>query len=454
MTPPLHERPIAELAACLRDGTLTSTALTEHALARIAGMDDQIHAFVTLTPVRARAEAARADAELAQGLDRGPLHGIPYALKDLIATEGIATTAGSRRLLDHVPRADAKVTARLAAAGAVLLGKLATYEFALVGPSFDTPHPPVRHPRDPSRITGGSSSGAAAAVAAGFVRACVGTDTGGSIRSPACYCGVVGLKPSFGRVPRDGVFPLSWSLDHVGPLAASVAEVAVLLDAMADPDGSAPAANALGQPIAGLRIGYARGFDDGHAAPEIARALDGAAQTLAGLGATVEEVTLPPNRVFEDAGAVILQAEAFALHRTWLQQRPGSYGRLAFQTLASGAVLSAADLLQAQRVRRGLAQILREGVFARHQALLVCNTLTTAPRFSDFDGERPRWTPMRTLPFNVVGLPALAVPMGLAGDGLPMGLQLVGRAGDEATLCRIGAAYEAARGALRRAGEA
>lgn len=414
-------------------------------LDRIAAEDGRLHAFVTVTADRATTDAARADAELAKGIDRGKLHGIPYALKDLVDTAEIRTTAQSRLRIDHLPSRDAEVAARLRAAGGVLLGKLATYEFATVGPDPALPFPPARNPRNPNHIPGGSSSGAAAAVAGGLVPVAIGTDTGGSIRSPACYCGVVGLKPTYGLVPVHGVMPLARSLDHVGPLASSVEDAALTLDVIAGSSASAD----LRRGVRGLRIGYARTFHAGEAEPEIADALDRAAETLAGLGAVVEEVTLPPARVFEDCGTVILQAEAFALHRAWLRDRAADYGPLAYQTLVTGGALTAADLLQAQRVRRQLCAAMDE-LFARCDAIVLACALTTAPRFDDFDGRTPRWTPMRTFAFNVTGLPALAVPIGTAANGLPIGMQVAGRPRDEATICRVGAGFEAARGAMTR----
>jgi aspartyl-tRNA(Asn)/glutamyl-tRNA(Gln) amidotransferase subunit A len=450
MDQPLHTLSVAEAGRRLRTGTLTSTQLTEHALARIAALDGDIRAFVTVTAARARADADRADRELAAGRDRGKMHGIPYALKDMIETAGIRTTAHSRVLLDNVPERDATVAARLGACGGVLLGKLATYEFALVGPSFDLPFPPARNPGYPDHITGGSSSGCAAAVAAGFVRAAVGTDTGGSVRSPACYCGVVGLKPTYERLSRDGVIPLSPSLDHVGLIAATVGDAADCLDAVTAVDPADSASVDTPQPgaaprhsIAGLRIGYARSFHADAASPDIARALDRAASVLAGLGAIVEQVALPDYQEFEDCGATILHAEALACHRHWLQTCGDKYGKLAQQTLLAAATDPDTDLMQVQRTRRRLTDATL-AAFDPFDALLVANTLTTAPRLDAFDGATPRWTPMRTLPFNVTGLPALALPIGTADDGLPMGMQIVGKPFAEATICRIGAAYEAA----------
>ena len=340
---------IPDAAARLRTGTLTSERLTQAHLERIARLDPEIHAFVAIDPDAAMAAAASADAAFEQGLDLGPLHGIPIAVKDLIDVAGLPTLCGSRLRSGHVATDDAEVVRRLRAAGAVPLGKLATYEFALVGPSFDGPSPPPLNPRSPGHITGGSSSGAAAAVAAGLLRTAIGTDTGGSLRSPAGYCGVVGLKPTFGRVSRRGVFPLSPSLDHVGPVAASVAEAALTFDAIADEGPKASAR--LGQDIAGLRIAYARNWfaRDPELTPELLQAMDAAVGGLARLGALIDEVDLPDYAVMEAAGAVILHAEALAVHRATLAGTGAGYGRQAWQSLLSGLCLTPADLAAAHR---------------------------------------------------------------------------------------------------------
>ena len=450
---PLHELSIPQAARLLREGAITSVKLTEAALARVALLDPHLHAFITLTPDRAMADARQADAAFSRGIDHGPLQGIPYALKDIIDTAAIRTTAQSRLLLDHVPSRDAVVAAKLREAGGVLLGKLATYEFAVVGPSFDLPFPSARNPWNVAHITGGSSSGAAAAVGGGLVRTAIGTDSGGSIRSPAGYCGVVGLKPTYGLVSRRGVHPLAYSMDHVGPLSASVEEAAMTLDAIAgldvDDPGSAhragePASSRLGRELRGMRLGYARKFhlDEPEASPEVISALDDAVSQLSLLGAAIEEVDLPAYQIFEDCGAVIIAAEAYAIHEQQLRRRAAEYGRLAYLCLAAGVALSAADLVQAQRVRRQLCETVNGDVFAGLDALIVANTLTTAPRFDTFDGITPKWTAMRTLPFNVTGNPVLALPIGLARNGLPMSMQIVGKPFDEAKLCQIGAAYE------------
>jgi aspartyl-tRNA(Asn)/glutamyl-tRNA(Gln) amidotransferase subunit A len=434
---------IAEAGARLRDGSLSAVALAEAHLARIDARDPGVHAFVAVDPDATLAAAAEADRELAEGRDRGPLHGIPVAIKDLIDVAGLPTGCGSRLRAGSAPAStDAAVVTRLRSAGAILIGKLATYEFALVGPTFDGPAPPAVNPWSPDHVTGGSSSGSAAAVAAGLVRTCLGTDTGGSIRSPAAYCGVVGLKPTQGRVPVAGVFPLSPALDHVGPISATVAEAALTLDAIADPSALA-AASRLGRDIAGLRIAYARDWFAGDPAlmPGVLGAVDDAVSQLSLLGARIVEVALPDYPLCEAAGSVILEAEAFAQHRATLASDPAGYGRAAFASLLPGACLDAADLAEARRAAARLRRHLDAEVFARHDALVTATTLTTAPAIAPYREGLAGWTPMRTLPFNVTGHPALSVPAGFAA-GLPVGLQVVGATGAEALICQIGHAFE------------
>ncbi len=437
--------PIGDAGQKLRDGSLSAVALAGAFLERIERLDGTVHAFVSVFAGEALAQAEAADRELAGGIDRGPLHGIPVALKDLIDVAGQATACGSRLMAGNMASADAPVVSRLREKGAVLLGKLATYEFALVGPSFDGERPPAANPWNPAHITGGSSSGCAASVGAGLVRTSLGTDTGGSVRSPAGYCGVVGLKPTFGRVSTEGVFPLSPSLDHVGPVSATVAEAALTLDAIADASPHAPAASLLGAGVEGLRLAYPRGWfaRDPDAMPEIVAAADDAASRLSLLGARIEEVELPDYALFEAAGAVILHAEALAVHRQRLCERPEGFGHLAFQTLASGLCLSPGEVADARRVAGFLRGVLDEKIFGRFDALLCVNTLSTALPFSAFDGKTAVWTPMRTIPFNVTGHPALALPAGFA-DGLPISMQIAGKHGDEAGICRIGDAFERA----------
>jgi aspartyl-tRNA(Asn)/glutamyl-tRNA(Gln) amidotransferase subunit A len=457
MAKPLHDLSIAEAGRALRAGTLSSLALTQHALARIAALDPLLHAFVLVTRERALADAERADRELASGIDRGPMHGIPYGMKDIYNTAGIRTTCHSKLLIDYVPREDSVVEAKLRAGGAVLLGKLATHEFAIGGPSFDLPFPPARNPWNLDHFTGGSSSGSGAAVAAGITRMAMGSDTGGSIRGPAFYCGVVGLKPTYGRVSRRGVFPLSYTLDHCGPLTWTVEDAALTMQVIAGHDPRDPASadvpvgdfrQGLGQDLAGLRIAYPRSFfatlED--ITDEVIASLDAAAHEVAKLGATVEEITLPDFDIFNSCGRVIITAEAYAIHEQELLARPLDYGRYTYQRMMLGATLSAADLVQALRLRRELTTLLNGEVLKTYDAMITANGLTAAPRLDEFSPDLAPKMTLQTMPFNVTGNPVLAIPTGFSKSGLPLGMQIVGRAFDEATVLRVGAAYEAAAG--------
>lgn len=445
----LSALPIAEAGKRMRDGRLTAIDLLADHLSVILECDPQCRAFLSVFEDEAAEAARQADRDFSAGIDRGSLQGIPIALKDLIDTRDHVTAYGSRLFAGHRPKADAAVVSRLKQGGAVVLGKVATYEFAIVGPSFDLDFPPSRNPWNPDHITGGSSSGSASAVAGGMVRSAIGTDTGGSIRSPAAYCGVTGLKPTYGRVSRAGVYPLSESLDHVGPVSATVEDAALTLDAIEDtggrPAGTLAASARIGEPIEGLRIAYARDWfaSAAEVEPGVVRATDDALSQLSLLGARVEEFTLRDYALFEAAGAIILHAEALGVHREAMARHPECFGHLAFQSLASGLCLSEGDVQQARRAAQWLREDLDETVFDRFDALVTVNTLTVAPPFSAFDAKTAVWTPMRTLPFNVTGHPSLAVPTGFAG-GLPVGMQIVGKWWDEAGICRIGHAYEQA----------
>lgn len=457
----LHELSIAEAGRALRAGTVSSVALTQHALSRIASVDPLLHSFVLVTKERALADAERADRELESGIDKGPLHGVPYALKDIYSTAGIRTTCHSKLLLDHVPTEDSVVETKLKAGGAVLLGKLATHEFAFGGPSFDLPFPPARNPWNPHHFTGGSSSGSGAAVAAGFTRMAMGSDTGGSIRGPAFYCGVVGLKPTYGRVSRRGVFPLSYTLDHCGPLTWTVEDTALTMQVIAGYDPQDPASadlpvdnftQGLGQDLAGLKIAYPRSFfaKSVGVTEEVIASLDAAAQEVAKLGATVTEITLPDYDIFNSCGRVIIAAESYAIHEEELLTRPLDYGRYTYQRMMVGATLSAADLVQAFRLRRELTALLNGEVLKTYDAMITANGLSAAPRFDEFDPNMPPKMTIQTMPFNVTGNPVLAIPTGFSKSGLPLGMQIVGRAFDEATVLRVGSAYEAAAGSIHK----
>ena len=457
---PLFELSIAEAGRRLRDGTISSAALTEDALARIAAIDGALDSFITVTAERARADAAAADADFARGVDNGPMQGVPYALKDIFDTAGIRTTCHSRLRADHVPATDSVVAAKFKAQGAVLLGKLATHEFAIGGPSFDLPFPPARNPWNPEHIPGGSSSGSAAAVAAGLVRMAMGSDTGGSIRGPAAYCGTVGLKPTYGLVSRRGVFPLSTTLDHCGPLSWTVEDSAIALQAIAGYDGLDPASvdtaipdyrNGLGQGVQGLRIGLPRHFfaDAEGVSPEVVAAIDHAAQTLERLGATVEEIRLPDYALFNACGRVIMLTEAFAIHEQDYQARPLDFGLLTYLRMTIGAFVTATDLHQATRLRRELSHAVNQQL-KTCDALITAGALTPAPAFAEFLPQAMLNLPIQTMSFNVTGNPAMSVPTGLSASGLPLSVQIVGRAFDEPMVLRIGAALEGAMGMTAR----
>lgn len=438
----LADLPIPEAAARLRRGELTSVALTGAVLDRIAARDGGLHAFAEVTGEAALAGAAAADAALGQGRDLGPLHGIPFGIKQMIDIAGRPTRAGSR-VPAPAAAADAVAVQRLRAGGAVIVGALATYEFATVGPDEGLPQPPACNPWDRARITGGSSSGSAAAVAGGLLRSTLGTDTGGSVRSPAAYCGVVGLKPTKGRVPLAGVLPLAPSLDHVGPVSATVEEAALTLDAVSDP-GWRPAAAGIGQGVDGLRIGYARDWfaRDPAASPGVIRALDDAASALSMLGARIVPVELPDYAMFETAAALILDAEALAAHRDRIAAEGPRYGGVCLRSLLRGIGLSEADIAAAWEAARLLGARF-DAVLAGADAILTATTLAPAPPVAAFRGGKAVWTAMRTLPFNATGHPALSIPAGFDG-GLPVGLQLVAPRGGEDMLCRIGHAFERA----------
>ena len=433
---------LIEAAAALRSGRLTSRGLVEAVLERIAARPN-LCAF-THVAADALAQADAADARLAAGEQPGPFCGLPVAVKDLIDVAGQPATAGSAVLVGRVAEKDAPAVARLRAHGAVLIGKVATYEFAMVGPDLTLPDPAARNPWNPTHITGGSSSGSASAVAGGLVRLALGTDTGGSIRSPASYCGCVGLKPSYNRASCAGTFALSPSLDHVGPLAATVAEAALALDAITVGESWRPASAMIGKSITGMRVGFARSWfaEDPQTSPTVIRAMDEAAATLSMLGARLLLIDLPDYAPYEAAASVILHAEALAEHAVLLATRQAAYGRLTLQCLAIGAVVSDGDLGLARRAVRPLADTMTAAM-ANVDVVLTATTLGPALPFSAFDGEKAVWTPMRTIAFNVTGQPALSVPCGFE-NGLPLGMQLVARMGDEDLLCRVGHAFEQA----------
>lgn len=456
MTEPLESLSIAELGAKLRNGSLTSTKITEYSLGRIADLDPALNAFITVTGDRAMQDAARADKELADGTDRGPMHGIPYGLKDIYDTAGILTTCHSKLREDVIPATDSVCADKLVEAGGVLLGKLSTHEFAFGGPSFDLPFPPARNPWNRDHGPGGSSSGSGAAVAMGMMRTAMGSDTGGSIRGPAAYCGVIGIKPTYGRVSRRGVFPLSYTMDHCGPLSKTVEDAAITLQAVAGYDPADPGSADVPVPdfratldagVKGLKIGLLRSFyaDAEGMSPEAVAAIDEAAETLRGLGAEVEDVQgASPFTAYNSCGRVILLAEAYAIHEENLRARPLDYGQLTMERIMLGGYISAADLVQAQRLRRELSQEVNTVFLGQYDALLAPSSMSPAPRIDAAPKGFPLAWPMQTMPFNVTGNPAMSIPIGFSESGLPLSMQIVGRYFDEGTVFRVGRAYEAA----------
>jgi aspartyl-tRNA(Asn)/glutamyl-tRNA(Gln) amidotransferase subunit A len=427
----------------LRDGRLTSLDLVQAYLRRIETRDPAYRAFYAVDREGALAAAAQADTDLAEGVDHGIFHGIPVGIKDLIDVAGLPTTANAPGRKKVVADTDAVVVERLRKGGAIVVGKLATYEWGTVGPDSRGAFPPARNPWSLDHITGGSSSGSAAAVAGGLLRTTVGTDTGGSLRGPASYCGVVGLKPTFGLVPREGVLPMSESMDHVGPMSATVAEAAATLDVIADFPPGLSASEHIGKPVTGLRIGYARNWfaQDGQTAPAVLAAMDAAASTLSQLGAIIEEVELPDYFAIEVAAAAVLHKESFDYHAETLRDRPDDFGRRAFLSLVAGVAVTDDELAKA----RGAGELFRaqiDKLLLSHDALLTVGALTTALLAAPFEKEAV-WTPMRTIGFNLSGHPVLALPVGF-DQGLPIGMQLIGKHYDEARIVQIGDAFERA----------
>jgi aspartyl-tRNA(Asn)/glutamyl-tRNA(Gln) amidotransferase subunit A len=442
---------IRQLSRRFRARELSPVELATSFLQRIERLDPKLHAFVTVTADRALAEAKTAEVAIGRG-DERPLLGIPVAYKDLYATRGIRTTAGSALLEDWVPDVDATCVTRLQDAGCVMLGKLITHEFAW---GIQTPahrFPPARNPWNLDHIPGGSSSGSGAALAAGLCVGALGTDTGGSIRGPASFSGIVGLKPTYGRCSRAGVVTLSWTLDHTGPMARTVEDCAWQLQVLAGHDPLDPASSRvpvsdylapLGQSVRGLTIGVpARDYFLEGADLEITAAFEAALATLRSLGASVRDVEIPH---MWDAPSfmVILGSEAFAYHERDLRERPEIYGDLLRERLIHGGLYTGAEYIQAMRLRERLRREMLDAL--RTVDLLITPTSPKpAPTFAAAYDTAVAFPRSNMPPFNLSGLPALAQPCGFTRGGLPLSLQLVGRPFDEATVLRAGHAYERA----------
>ena len=418
---------IDEAAAKLRAREVSAVELAQESLRRIREAQPRLNAFITITEDLALEQARRADEELARGVDRGPLHGIPYALKDNFATRGIRTTCGSKIFADRIPDHDSEVYRRLTDAGAVLMGKTGLHEFAY-GITSNNPHfGAVRNPHDPARIPGGSSGGSGAAVAADLVFFAMGTDTGGSIRVPASYCGCVGLKPAYGRVSRSGVFPLGFSLDHVGPLSRTVRDAALVMNAIAE--APAPAT-----PV--RRIGVPENFFNERLAPPIAAAFDQALGTAEALGYRLVPITVPDPAEINTVGRVILLSEASAVLQPYLDRRD-DFGADVLALVEQGRLVSATDYIDAQRLRK-LYQKRWANLWDSVEVIFTPTTPIQAPVIGQaiVGNEDVRLASTRFVrPFNVLGLPALSIP--LSTNSLPLALQIVGPPSGEAGLLAL-----------------
>ncbi len=414
---------IAEASRLIRRHDLSPVEFTEALLARIAALDPVYHAYIAVTADIARAEAKAAEAEIARGHWRGPMHGISYALKDIFDVAGLPTTCHSKLRIGHRATSDATVVRRLREAGAVLLGKLSLHEFANGGPTLELPCPAARNPWNTDLHPGGSSSGCSTAASTGMAPATLGTDTGGSVRNPATCCGVIGMKPTYGAISRAGVFPLAFSLDHVGPITRTVEDNAILFQAIAGHDPADPGSvrhehadcvAGIRQGIKGLKIGVIAHFyeEDLEPDPQYVTAINGAIEALKKLGAEVKPVRLSPLAQWMDCGRVIHYAEAYAIHERDLQERP---------------------------------QELREV-----DALITLSSFDQPCRIDDDEAITRTYERQCRMPFNVAGAPAISVPTGFSKEGIPLAMQITGRIFDEAMVYRVAFAYCEAAGWTER----
>jgi aspartyl-tRNA(Asn)/glutamyl-tRNA(Gln) amidotransferase subunit A len=450
---------IAEASRLIAAKKLSPVELTRSLLQRIETLNPRLNAFLLVTGKQALTAARAAEKAIAEG-HKGRLLGIPLAFKDIYETAGVLTTANSRILADNVPKHDAETVGRLHAAGAVMLGKLATHEFAIGGPAMDLPWPPARNPWDIARFTGGSSSGSGAAVAAGLALGALGSDTGGSIRLPAAYCGIAGLKPTPGLVSRRGVIPLAPSLDTAGPMAWTAEDCAILLDVLAGHDPLDPAsvavppvdyAGGIQVPLKGLRVGLLRRFyeDDVPATPEVAQMMANAAAVLKALGCRVEEANLPAVNEYNAVGRVLISAEAYALHEATLKARLSDYSRVFRIRVLAGALVRAADYITAQRRRSDLIAA-TAAVFEKFDVLICTPTAGAAPLLNEQRPDDGFSRPLLTTVANVAAIPSLVVCGGFTPSGLPLGLEIMGPAWSDATVLRVGHQFEREAGMRSR----
>ena len=455
-------RSIADLGAAFRERRLSPVEVVETLLERIETVDKRLNAFITVLSERALEEAERAEKEMLAGEYRGPLHGVPVGIKDLIYMKGVRTTMGSAFFKDYVPDSSATVVSKLEEAGVIIIGKTNTHEFAY-GPTGDRSYfGPTRNPHDPSRISGGSSGGSGAAVAAGLCYAALGSDTAASVRVPAALCGTVGMKPTFGRVSKSGVFPLAWTLDHVGPLTRTVADNTLLLNILARYDAQDPHcanrpvedfARGLRHPVRDGSVGVPANHYFEHVEVEVEEKVREAVEVFRSLGAEVREVEIPSLPETLKAQRVILAAEAYAIHEERLESEPEKFGDEVQERIRDGEGLKAHRYATAQQVtkRRSLEEF--ERVLREVDVILTPTVPVTATEIGQReveigDHKEPVFSALTRLtgPTNLNGLPSLSVPCGCTRLGLPVGLQLIGRFFDEATIYNYGHAYATATG--------
>lgn len=446
---------LAELSRKIKAGEISPVEATEACLERIAATDNALNAYVVVLADQARAAAKQAEAEITSGGWKGPLHGVPVAIKDLYDMAGVPTTSSSKVRSDWTPEADGATATDLRAAGAIVLGKTHTHEFA-----YGILTPTTRNPWDTERIPGGSSGGSGATVASGGAFMAMGTDTGGSIRIPAALCGAAGLKPTFGRVSRAGVTSLAWGLDHAGPLTRTVEDAAICLQALAGYDPRDPGSldepvpdytSGLADGVKGLRVGVPTNYFFDNVEPEVEAAVRAAHDKLVELGVELVGVALPmPEQIMAVEFAICLP-EASAYHREMLRAKPDDYGEDVRVILEAGEMIPATTYIQALRVRN----LLQQGFAKLYDSVDVIVAPTVAATAAKADAENITWPdgteePLISVyvrlsaPANVTGLPSLSLPCGFSSDGLPIGLQAIGRPLEEATILRLGAAYQAA----------
>ena len=455
----LHFMTIAQASAQIKARKLSPVELTKAFLDRVRRFDGSLNSHLLVLEEQALAAAAQAEAEIASGGWKGPLHGIPIGLKDIYNTAGIRTTAHSALFKDHIPTEDAFTVSLLREAGAVITGKLATWEFAIGGSSFDLPWPPARNPWDVTLDPSGSSSGSGVAVAAGLCMGAMGSDTGGSIRGPAAWCGIAGHKPTYGLLSRRGILPLSFSLDHAGPMCWTSEDCALLMQILARFDAKDPGsasvppvdyAAALEGGLAGLRVGVVRHFfeKDLRTDPETIAALETSVLALRDMGAIVGDVALSPFSTYSDCGSLISRSESYAIHQHWLRTSPELYGSFGRHRLMAGAFFLAADYINAQRERTRLVAELAETM--KSVDVVIFPTARCPARPIGEDSMASGFQPFFNRAFNVTGSPALSICNGFSQTGLPLALQIGGRPFEDALVLKVGNALEKTLGTRNR----